>query len=83
MEAFFRSDGILVVGLSTKKEFMTATVPEPAFNDSHWHCIQISLMTARRPFGHNQLAVFVDGAQKLSASVKFPTMSEVLLPRAL
>ncbi|KAK3926892.1 Neurobeachin-like protein 1, partial [Frankliniella fusca] len=76
VEIFFRADGMLVVAISTKKEFLTATVPDIPLTDNRWHCIGVCITMARRPFGHNQIQVFVDGTQRLSASIKFPSMSE-------
>ncbi|KAE8751100.1 hypothetical protein FOCC_FOCC002185 [Frankliniella occidentalis] len=76
VEIFFRADGMLVVAISTKKEFLTATVPDIPLTDNRWHCIGVCITMARRPFGHNQIQVFVDGTQRLSVSIKFPSMSE-------
>ncbi|XP_075227690.1 neurobeachin-like protein 1 [Lycorma delicatula] len=76
MEAFFYSDGVLVVGVNTKKEFLAATVPECSLFDGVWHCLDICYMGARRPFGHNQLSVFIDGSQRLAASIKFPAFTD-------
>lgn len=35
-EAFFTADGMLVVAVCTKKDYMTVALPEVAFNDSAW-----------------------------------------------
>lgn len=35
-EAFFTTDGMLVVAVCTKKDYMTVALPEVAFNDSSW-----------------------------------------------
>lgn len=35
-EAFFTTDGMLVVAVCTKKDYMTVALPEVAFNDSAW-----------------------------------------------
>ncbi|XP_046687708.1 neurobeachin-like protein 2 [Homalodisca vitripennis] len=76
MEAFVSSQGALVVGVTTKKEFLAATVPDLTLLDSLWHCLDLCYMAARRPFGHNQLSVFIDGHQKLVAAMKFPALTE-------
>uniref|UniRef100_A0A1B6DB47 Neurobeachin-like protein 1 n=1 Tax=Clastoptera arizonana TaxID=38151 RepID=A0A1B6DB47_9HEMI len=76
IETFIGADGTLIVGVLTKKEFLAATVPEFSLLDAQWHCIDICYMAARRPFGHNQLSVFIDGQQKLAASMKFPAMTD-------
>ncbi|RZF48161.1 hypothetical protein LSTR_LSTR009850 [Laodelphax striatellus] len=76
IEAFFCSDGVLVVGINTKKELLAATVPECSMLDGLWHCLVICHTSARRPFGHNQLSVFIDGIQRLAASIKFPAFTE-------
>ena len=35
-EAFFTGDGFLVVGIYTKKEFLTTTVISSPFRDQEW-----------------------------------------------
>nr|XP_013812182.1 PREDICTED: neurobeachin-like protein 2 [Apteryx mantelli mantelli] len=37
-EAFFTADGMLVVAVCTKRDYMTVALPEFAFNDSAWAC---------------------------------------------
>ncbi|XP_039288398.1 neurobeachin-like protein 1 isoform X2 [Nilaparvata lugens] len=76
IEAFFCSDGVLIVGVNTKKELLAATVPECSMLDGLWHSLVICHTSARRPFGHNQLSVFIDGVQRLAASIKFPAFTE-------
>lgn len=77
LEIFFLPDGTLVVGVCTKKEFLTASVHDFSLLDGHWHCLDVCHMAARRPFGQNQLAVFIDGTQRMAASVKSPSMTDV------
>lgn len=47
MEAFVSSEGSLVVGVSTKKEFLAATVPDLSLLDAQWHCLDLCFMAAR------------------------------------
>jgi len=47
LEAFFRPDGALVVGISTKKEFLSASVTDFPLVDGQWHCVDIGHMAAR------------------------------------
>jgi hypothetical protein len=47
LEAFFRPDGTLVVGISTKKEFLSASVIDFPLLDGQWHCLDICHMAAR------------------------------------
>ncbi|PNF23323.1 hypothetical protein B7P43_G17104 [Cryptotermes secundus] len=76
LEAFFRPDGALVVGISTKKEFLSASVTDFPLIEGQWHCVDICHMAARRPFGQRQLTVYIDGAQRMVASVKSPAMTD-------
>lgn len=47
VEVFFRADGVLVVAIITKKEFLTATVPDIPLADNRWHCIGVCITMAR------------------------------------
>lgn len=47
LEAFFRPDGALVVGISTKKEFLSASVTDFPLLDGQWHCVDVCHMAAR------------------------------------
>ncbi|XP_062978473.1 neurobeachin-like protein 2 isoform X1 [Elgaria multicarinata webbii] len=75
-EAFFTADGMLVVAVCTKKEYMTVALPEFPFNDAAWHCIDIVHITGRRPFGQNLVNVYVDGQLQKVAQLRFPSLSE-------
>ncbi|KAJ9577825.1 hypothetical protein L9F63_025312, partial [Diploptera punctata] len=77
LEVFFRPDGALVVGINTKKEFLTASVSDFPLLDGQWHCLDICHIAARRPFGQNQLTVYIDGIQRMVAGVKSPAMTEI------
>ena len=43
MEAFFTPTGVLVVGVTTEKEFFTASVAGTPFTDANWHSILVIL----------------------------------------
>nr|XP_056713128.1 neurobeachin-like protein 2 [Euleptes europaea] len=75
-EAFFTADGMLVVAVCTKKEYMTVALPEIPFNDSAWHCVDIVHITGRRPFGQNLVNVYVDGQLQKMAQLRFPSLGE-------
>uniref|UniRef100_A0A8D0HAD2 Neurobeachin like 2 n=1 Tax=Sphenodon punctatus TaxID=8508 RepID=A0A8D0HAD2_SPHPU len=75
-EAFFTADGMLVVAVCTKKEYMTVAVPEFPFNDSAWHCIDIIHITGRRPFGQNLVNIYTDGQLRKVAQLRFPSFNE-------
>ncbi|XP_060103886.1 neurobeachin-like protein 2 isoform X3 [Heteronotia binoei] len=75
-EAFFTADGMLVVAVCTKKEYMTVALPELPFNDSAWHCVDIVHITGRRPFGQNLVNVYVDGQLRKMAQLRFPSLGE-------
>uniref|UniRef100_A0A8C8SSA1 Neurobeachin-like protein 2 n=1 Tax=Pelusios castaneus TaxID=367368 RepID=A0A8C8SSA1_9SAUR len=75
-EAFFTADGVLVVAVCTKKEYMTVALPEFFFNDSAWHCIDIVHITGRRPFGQNLVNIYTDGQLRQVAQLRFPSLSE-------
>uniref|UniRef100_UPI00398EFA2E neurobeachin-like protein 2 isoform X1 n=1 Tax=Pristiophorus japonicus TaxID=55135 RepID=UPI00398EFA2E len=75
-EAFFTSDGMLVVAVCTKKEYMTVALPEFSFSDSLWHCIDIIHIAGRRPFGQNVVNIYADGHLRKTAQLRFPSLNE-------
>ncbi|XP_066487542.1 neurobeachin-like protein 2 [Tiliqua scincoides] len=75
-EAFFTTDGMLVVAVCTKKEYMTVALPEFPFSDAAWHCIDILHITGRRPFGQNLVNIYVDGQLRKVAQLRFPSLGE-------
>ncbi|XP_034615649.1 LOW QUALITY PROTEIN: neurobeachin-like protein 2 [Trachemys scripta elegans] len=75
-EAFFTADGMLVVAVCTKKEYMTVALPDFTFNDSAWHCIDIVHVTGRRPFGQNLVNIYTDGQLQQVAQLRFPSLNE-------
>lgn len=77
LEAFISSAGVLVVAVCTKKEYMTVMLPDYSFCDSLWHSIGVVHVPGKRPFGQSLVYIYVDGQQKLSAPLKYPTMTEV------
>uniref|UniRef100_A0A673BD12 Neurobeachin-like protein 2 n=1 Tax=Sphaeramia orbicularis TaxID=375764 RepID=A0A673BD12_9TELE len=75
-EAFISSAGVLVIAVCTKKEYVTVMLPEYCFCDSLWHSIGVVHVPGKRPFGQSLVYIYVDGQQKLSAPLKYPTMTE-------
>ncbi|XP_069377494.1 neurobeachin-like protein 1 isoform X2 [Paralichthys olivaceus] len=75
-EAFISSAGVLVVAVCTKKEYVTVMLPDNCFCDSLWHSIGVVHVPGKRPFGQSLVYIYVDGQQKLSAPLKYPTMTE-------
>ncbi|XP_053569691.1 neurobeachin-like protein 2 isoform X2 [Bombina bombina] len=75
-EAFFTGDGMLVVAVCTKKEYMTVSLPEICFSDSTWHCVDIVHIAGRRPFGQNMVNIYTDGQLSKSAQLRFPALNE-------
>ncbi|XP_027560675.1 neurobeachin-like protein 2 [Neopelma chrysocephalum] len=75
-EAFFTAGGVLVVAVCTKKDYMTVALPEFAFNDSAWHCVDIVHVAGRRPFGQNIVSVYADGHLRKTAQLRFPSLHE-------
>ncbi|KAM8904058.1 neurobeachin-like protein 1 isoform 2-T3 [Spinachia spinachia] len=75
-EAFISSAGVLVVAVCTKKEYVTVMLPDYCFCDSLWHSIAVVHVPGKRPFGQSLVYIYVDGQQKLSAPLKYPTMTE-------
>ncbi|XP_020794739.2 neurobeachin-like protein 1 [Boleophthalmus pectinirostris] len=75
-EAFISAAGVLVVAVCTKKEYVTVMLPDYCFCDSLWHSIGVVHVPGKRPFGQSLVYIYVDGQQKLSAPLKYPTMTE-------
>ncbi|NXW51293.1 NBEL2 protein, partial [Nyctiprogne leucopyga] len=75
-EAFFTTGGVLVVAVCTKKDYMTVALPEFAFNDSAWHCVDVVHVAGRRPFGQNVVSIYTDGHLRKTAQLRFPSLHE-------
>ncbi|NXB39451.1 NBEL2 protein, partial [Eulacestoma nigropectus] len=75
-EAFFTAGGVLVVAVCTKKDYMTVALPEFAFSDSAWHCVDVVHVAGRRPFGQNVVSIYADGHLRKTAQLRFPSLHE-------
>ncbi|CAI9594083.1 unnamed protein product, partial [Staurois parvus] len=78
-EAFITSSGFLVVAVCTKKEYTTVILPDHCFCDSLWHSVTIVHIPGKRSlgfFGRSDVYIYVNGQLKVSAPLKFPSMSE-------
>ncbi|XP_074539600.1 neurobeachin-like protein 2 isoform X1 [Halichoeres trimaculatus] len=76
LEAFFTMEGVLVVAVCTKKDYMAVALPEHALADSCWHSVAIVHIPGRRPFGQNLVTIYIDGEQRKTAQLRFPSFSE-------
>ncbi|KAM9488840.1 neurobeachin-like protein 2 isoform 2-T2 [Clarias gariepinus] len=76
LEAFFTMEGVLVVAVCTKKEYMAVSLPEIPLNDGVWHSLAIVHVAGRRPFGQNLVTIYIDGNPCKTAQLRFPTLSE-------
>ncbi|XP_047454573.1 neurobeachin-like protein 2 isoform X2 [Mugil cephalus] len=76
MEAFFTLEGVLVVAVCTKKDYMAVALPEHPLADSRWHSVAIVHVPGRRPFGQNVVTIYIDGEQCKTAQLRFPSLSE-------
>uniref|UniRef100_A0A4W4FS48 Neurobeachin-like protein 2 n=1 Tax=Electrophorus electricus TaxID=8005 RepID=A0A4W4FS48_ELEEL len=75
-EAFFTIQGVLVVAVCTKKEYMAVSLPENPLSDCAWHSVAIVHVPGRRPFGQNLITIYVDGVPCKTAQLRFPSLSE-------
>ena len=78
LEAFFTGEGLLVVAVACKKEFLATRVEDFPMSDEHWHSLTVCQAARKRPFGLSQLVVYIDGAERKSSALKYPTFSEPL-----
>lgn len=46
------------------------------FSSKRWHLITIGIIPPKRPFAHTQILSYVDGHQKLGATIKFGAFAE-------
>uniref|UniRef100_A0A2I4B951 Neurobeachin-like protein 2 n=1 Tax=Austrofundulus limnaeus TaxID=52670 RepID=A0A2I4B951_AUSLI len=76
LEAFFNMEGVLVVAVCTKKDYMAVALPEYRLADSCWHSVAIVHIPGRRPFGQNLVTIYIDGEQRKTAQLRFPSFSE-------
>ena len=62
-EAFITEDGTLTIATASKKEFLAVPLnvngngAAMTLDDGHWHCIQVSHSTGKRPFGSSHLVI--------------------------
>uniref|UniRef100_A0A674B7R4 Neurobeachin-like protein 2 n=1 Tax=Salmo trutta TaxID=8032 RepID=A0A674B7R4_SALTR len=76
LEAFFTMEGVLVVAVCTKKDYMVVSLPEHPLTDCCWHSVDIVHIPGRRPFGQNLVTVYIDGEQRKTAQLRFPSLNE-------
>eukprot|EP00111_Clytia_hemisphaerica_P022278 TCONS_00065481-protein len=76
-EAFFTSDGFLVIVVHTKKEFLTTTVTSAPFVDQEWH--SLTIVHTKRLLGRALLHVYVDGLEIHAAQLQFPTLNKEIV----
>uniref|UniRef100_A0AAZ3R101 Neurobeachin-like protein 2 n=1 Tax=Oncorhynchus tshawytscha TaxID=74940 RepID=A0AAZ3R101_ONCTS len=76
LEAFFTMEGVLVVAVCTKKDYMVVSLPEHPLTDCCWHSVDIVHIPGRRPFGQNLVTIYIDGEQRKTAQLRFPSLNE-------
>ncbi|XP_045082156.1 neurobeachin-like protein 2 isoform X2 [Coregonus clupeaformis] len=76
LEAFFTLEGVLVVAVCTKKDYMAVSLPEQPLTDCCWHSVDIVHIPGRRPFGQNLVTIYIDGEQCKIAQLRFPSLNE-------
>ncbi|XP_062254882.1 neurobeachin-like protein 2 isoform X1 [Platichthys flesus] len=76
LEAFFTMEGVLVVAVCTKKDYMAVALQGHLLNDSRWHSVAIVHLPGRRPFGQNLVTIYIDGEQCKTSQLRFPSLSE-------
>ncbi|XP_034144562.1 neurobeachin-like protein 2 isoform X2 [Esox lucius] len=76
LEAFFTVEGVLVVAVCTKKDYMAVSLPEHPLSDCRWHSVDIVHISGRRPFGQNLVTVYIDGEQCKTGQLRFPSLNE-------
>ncbi|KAI1886215.1 hypothetical protein AGOR_G00211700 [Albula goreensis] len=75
-EAFFTAEGVLVVAVCTRKEYMAVSLHSHTLIDGAWHSVGIVHIPGRRPFGQNLVTIYVDGEQRMTANLRFPSLNE-------
>ena len=76
LEAFFGGDGCLVVATAYKKDFFATKVEDTCVDDGQWHSVTICQMAGKRPFGVSSLVVYIDGAERKTSALKYPSFTE-------
>ena len=51
-------------------------VEDGSVADQQWHSITICQAAGKRPFGASQLTVYIDGAERKTSALKYPTFTE-------
>ncbi|MBN3300810.1 NBEL2 protein, partial [Amia calva] len=75
-EAFFTVEGVLVVAVCTRKDYMAVTLPKCELTDGAWHSVDVVHIPGRRPFGQNLVSIYVDGVLCRTAQLRFPALNE-------
>lgn len=76
-EIFIDNNGKLIVGILTKKEYYATSVSTPSLIDKKWHLVTIGIIPPKRPFAYTQIFGYVDGHQRLGATIKFNAFTDV------
>ena len=76
LEAFFIQNGTLVVATAYKKEFFATKLDDCPITDDQWHSITVCQAGGKRPFGVSQLVVYIDGAERKTSPLKYPSITE-------
>ena len=53
-------------------------VDDCPLSDERWHSVTVCHSAAKRPFGVAQMVIYIDGREKRTANLKYPTFSEPL-----
>lgn len=75
-EIFVDCHGKIVIGIITRKEYLATSVSGPSLIDRKWHLITIGIIPPKRPFAYTQITSFIDGHQRLGATIKFGAFAE-------
>ncbi|XP_031626139.1 neurobeachin-like protein 1 isoform X2 [Contarinia nasturtii] len=78
-EIFIDNNGKLIVAIVTKKEYFATSVSSPSLIDKKWHLITIGILPPKRPFAYTQILSYIDGHQKLGATIKFGAFTDTFL----
>lgn len=75
-EIFVDSNGKIVIGITTRKEYLATSVSGPSLIDKKWHLLTVGIIPPKRPFAYTQITCFIDEHQRLGATIKFGAFTE-------
>eukprot|EP00794_Sanderia_malayensis_P017323 gene17323-19056_t len=75
-EAFFTENGILVVAVCTKKEYLSTSIVDLPFDDQEWH--SVAIVHTKKSLGRSHVTILLDGQLCHESVMKYPVTEDLI-----